>query len=241
MTGQLAAQAPTRVTGSSSGLWVQFYGNYHVASRWAILAGAQLRRADFVSEAEQTWLQLGLAYDATKGGGVTVGAGYIYLHTYPFGAFPVAADFPEHRAWQQLGITSGLGRVGLQQRFQLEQRWIATVATRPNGDEVVEDWRFSWRARSLFRATIPFRKRPIGNGDLYAALVDEVFVAFGSNVGTNLFNQNRASALLGWQVGHGVRVETGYMNQIVSRGINGNEIEIHHVLVVALYHSASLR
>jgi hypothetical protein len=25
----------------------------------------------------------------------------------------------------------------------------------------------------------------------------------GSNVGANLFNQNRAYALLGWQVGHG--------------------------------------
>jgi hypothetical protein len=236
----LAAQAAPRVTRSSSGLWAQFYGNYLVASRWALLAGAQLRRADFVSEAEQIWLQLGLAYDATKGGGVTVGAGYIYLHTYPFGAFPVATDFPEHRAWQQLGITTGLGRVGLQQRFQLEQRWVASKVTRPDGREVVEDWVFSWRARSLFKATVPFRKRPIGNGDLYAAFVDEVFVAFGSNVGTNLFNQNRASALLGWQVGHGVRVETGYMNQIVSRGTNGNEIEIHHVLIVALYHSAKL-
>lgn len=71
MTAPLAGQAPTRVTGSNSSLWAQFYGNYHVASRWALLVGAQLRRANFASEAEQTWLQLGLAYDVTKDGGVT--------------------------------------------------------------------------------------------------------------------------------------------------------------------------
>jgi hypothetical protein len=31
------------------------------------------------------------------------------------------------------------------------------------------------------------------------------------------------------------------MNQILAKGVNGNEIEINHVLIVALYHSASLR
>lgn len=241
MAAPLAAQAPARVTGSNSGLWAQLYGNYHVASRWAIVAGAQLRRANFVSEAEQTWLQLGLGYDVTKGGGVTVGAGYIYLHTYPYGVFPVAADFPEHRAWQQLVINSGLGQAKLEQRFQLEERWIAQVATEPGGKAVADGRVFSWRARSLFRATIPFHKRPIRDGDLYAALADEVFVAFGSHVGTNLFNQNRAYAVLGWQVGHGLRAETGYMNQIVAKGADGNEIEIDHVLLVTLYHSANLR
>jgi hypothetical protein len=240
MTAPLAAQAPTRVTGSNSGLWLQYYGNYHFTSRWAIVAGAQLRRANFASEAEQTWLQLGLGYDVTKGGGVTVGAGYIYLHTYPYGVFPAPTDFPEHRAWQQLVINTGLGQTKLEQRFQLEERWIAEVATQPDGEEFVEDWVFSWRARSLFRATIPFHKRPIRNGDLYAGLADEVFVVFGSNVGTNLFNQNRAYAVLGWQISHGLRVETGYKHQIVAKGTDGNEIEIDHVLLVTLYHSASL-
>jgi hypothetical protein len=241
MTAPLAAQAPTRVTGSNSGLWLQYYGNYHVASRLAIMAGFQLRRANFVSEAEQTWLQLGLGYDVTKGGGVTVGAGYIYLHTYPYGVFPEAADFPEHRAWQQLVINSGLGQTKLEQRFQLEERWIAQVVTGAGGEAVADGRVFSWRARSLFRATIPFHQRPIRDGDLYAGLADEVFVAFGSNVGTNLFNQNRAYAVLGWQAGHGLRVETGYMNQIVAKGDDGNQIEIDHVILVTLYHSAKLR
>jgi hypothetical protein len=227
MTASLAAQAPTRVTGSNSGLWLQYYGNYHFAPRWALAVGGQLRRANFVSEAEQTWLQLGLGYDATKGGGVIVGAGYVYLRTYPYGVFPAATDFSEHRAWQQLTLNSGLGQVKLEQRFQLEQRWIADV--------------FSWRARSLFRGTIPFHKRAIRPGDFYAALADEVFVGFGSNIGLNLFNQNRASVLLGRQFGGGFHIETGYMNQIVAKGANGNEIEINHVLIVALYHSANLR
>jgi hypothetical protein len=190
------------------------------------LVGGQLRRAEFVSEAAQTWLQLGLAYDVTKGGGVTVGAGYVHLQTYPFGAFPAATDFPEHRAWQNLVMNTRLGQVGLQQRFQLEQRWIASVP--------------SWRARSQLQATIPFRGQPIGDGDLYAVLADEVFVAFGSNAGNNHFNQNRAYVLLGWQLRHGLRVQTGYLNQIVANG-SGSQIAINHVMVVSLNHSATLR
>jgi uncharacterized protein DUF2490 len=236
----LEAQGPSRVTRSGSGLWAQYYGNYHFASRWAFLVGGQLRRAQFASEAAQTWLQLGLAYDVTKGGGVTVGAGYIHLQTFPFGAFPAPTDFPEHRAWQNLVINTRLGQVGLQQRFQLEQRWIGNVASRPGGEEFVKAWVPIWRARSQLQATIPFQKQPIGDGDLYAVLADEVFVAFGSNAGTNLFNQNRVYALLGWQLGHGFRVQGGYLNQIVANG-SGSQIAINHVMIVSLYHSATLR
>jgi hypothetical protein len=113
--------------------------------------------------------------------------------------------------------------------------------TGPGGEEVADGRVFSWRARSLFRATIPLHKRPIRDGDLYAGLADEVFVAFGSNVGPNFFNQNRAYAVLGWQAGHGLRIETGYMNQIVAKGADGNQIEIDHVVLVTLYQSAKLR
>jgi hypothetical protein len=236
----LQAQGPARVTRSGSGLWTQFYGKYHFTSRWAVLVGGQLRRANFASEAAQTWLQLGLGYDVTKGGGVTVGAGYVYLHTHPYGAFPAATGYPEHRAWQQLAINTPLGLVGLLQRFQLEQRWIGNVTVRPDGKEFVSAWVPSWRARTMFQATIPFQRRPIGDGDLYGVVADEVFVAFGSNAGPNLFNQNRAYAMLGWQLRHGLRVQTGYMNQIVANA-SGNQTAINHVLVVSMSHSASLQ
>jgi hypothetical protein len=215
---------------------LQFYGTYHVAPRWSFQANGQLRRANFAAEAEQLWLMFGVNYDVTQGGGVNVGAGYIYLRTSPYGVFPSPTTFPENRIWEQLVINSKLGLVGLEQRFQLEQRWVSATSTQPTA----QGWVFSWRARGLFGATIPFHKRPIRPGDFYAALSDEIFIAFGSNV-TSLFNQNRAYVQLGWQASASVRLLGGYLNQIVAKGSTGNETEINHVLVLSFYHSASLR
>lgn len=235
----LAAQTPERTIRSNSGAWVQAFGDYHVAPRWAVLVEGQLRRADLVSDANQELLRMGLSYDATKSGSVRLGAGIARVYSFPYGDFPIANDTRERRVWQQLILNMNVANVGLQQRFRLEQRWIGDVVTAPDGDERVDSWPFRSRARSQFRATIPFHQRPIRTGDFYAAVGDELFVGFGSRVGTGLFDQNRAYAVLGVQPRSGLRVEAGYLNVTIARA-NGSNVEVNHLLLLSLFHTASL-
>jgi hypothetical protein len=235
---RLDAQSP-RTTRANSGIWLQAFGDYHVAPRWAILTEAQIRRANFASEANQTLGRLGVNFDVTRSGSVRLGAGYLFAQSHPYGAFPAPNSFPEHRVWQQLILNARLGQTALQQRFRLEQRWVGQVATAPSGDAFVDHWVYRGRARAQFRATIPLRGRPVQSGDLYVAVADEVFVSFGENVGTNLFDQNRAYAVLGLQLRRGLRIEGGYLNVTAAKA-NGSNLEVNHILLVSLYHTADL-
>jgi len=52
----------------------------------------------------------------------------------------------------------------------------------------------------------------------YVAVYDEVMIGFGKNVGENIFDQNRIGVLLGYKFNDLLRVEGGYLNQIVQLG-----------------------
>jgi hypothetical protein len=52
------------------------------------------------------------------------------------------------------------------------------------------------------------------------------FCCFGQNVNANVFDQNRIGVLLGYRFNKHIRLEAGYLNQIVQFGrqINGQAV-----------------
>jgi hypothetical protein len=72
---------------------------------------------------------------------------------------------------------------------------------------------------------------------------DEFFAAFGKNVPTNVFDQNRAFAGLGIQLPKLGRLELGYLNQLINKGYFANAVtqkvvnkrEQNNILSIALY------
>ncbi|HRE58971.1 MAG TPA: DUF2490 domain-containing protein, partial [Candidatus Kapabacteria bacterium] len=52
----------------------------------------------------------------------------------------------------------------------------------------------------------------------YIALYDELFMGFGENVNANIFDQNRIGVLLGYRFSPLLRIEGGYLSQIVQFG-----------------------
>jgi hypothetical protein len=74
-------------------------------------------------------------------------------------------------------------------------------------------------------------------------MMDEYFASFGTNVTTNIFDQNRAFVGLGYVLPKVGRLEVGYMNQTINKGIAYDDVdsrilskrEVNHTLSVALY------
>lgn len=57
-------------------------------------------------------------------------------------------------------------------------------------------------------------------------MYDELFIGFGKNVNANVFDQNRVGLLLGYKFNQKVRLEIGWIHQIVQFGreINAQNI-----------------
>ena len=231
------AQEGERTTVDQGHAWLTYAGEHPLrrGSPTALYLEAQVRRADLGEEWQQLLFRAGVT--RALGAGVRAGVGYAHVTTHAYGELPAAADFPEHRAWQQLSLSHGVGRVGMAHRYRLEQRWVGRTGTDAADPERVTEWRYSNRARYLARGTLPLRREPRGAPYLYGA--NEVFVSFGDNVQMNRLDQNRLMLGVGVPLASALRAELGYLNQYIVKG-SGREFERNHTVQVTLSSSAPL-
>lgn len=80
---------------------------------------------------------------------------------------------------------------------------------------------------------------------MYLSLMDECFASFGSNITTNVFDQNRAFVGIGFVIPKLGRLELGYLNQTINKDYGSvledgenrviSKREVNHTLSLALY------
>jgi hypothetical protein len=70
----------------------------------------------------------------------------------------------------------------------------------------------------MFRIQIPLKGNAINDKTPYLAAYDELFIGFGRNVNENVFDQNRLGFVLGYKINKNIKLEAGYINQILQLG-----------------------
>lgn len=193
--------------------WFAFFLTPKISDKVSAHIEYQWRRTDFVAGWQQSLPRVGLNYKINSN--ITVQGGYAWIHTFPYGdpnITAIAKTFPEHRAYEQVTITAPVGNTTLSNRFRLEQRWIGRFNSLQS--EKPDTYVYVNRIRYMPRIDIPLIK----NKKLYFAAYDEIMIGFGKNVGVNIFDQNRIALLTGYRFNPSIRIEGGYINQIVQLG-----------------------
>ncbi|TGE25278.1 DUF2490 domain-containing protein [Hymenobacter aquaticus] len=192
--------------------WYVYEGDHPLSKRWTLHTEYQWRRTHFLTRPQQQLARLGAAYQLRPR--VQVAAGYTNLITRPYGDFPTAdtgVPFPEHRLYQDVQLSDTLGRVVLEQRGRLEQRWQGQLEE--GQGRRVQRWEYQNRIRYQLSAVLPLQGPRLDAREWYLTGFDEVFLSFGRNVG-KVFNQNRLAGGVGYQVQDNFRLELLYLNQI---------------------------
>ena len=128
-------------------------------------------------------------------------------------------DIKENRIWQQATYSlPTLLNGNLSGRSRLEQRF------RETGDDT------GWRYRQFVRWS-----KPIGDSDFSAVLWDELFLNlnntdWGQRGG---FDQNRFFVGAAWHVNRGVRLEGGYLNNVLDRAVG--DAQVNHNFSISLF------
>ena len=193
--------------------WYVYNGNHQLSNRWQLHTEYQWRRVEFIRSWQQSLARLGLMYKLTDR--VNLSGGYTLFTTYPYGDYPVADQgVPtfENRLYEDIQLSDKLGVLKLTHRFRLEQRWQG-IGDETNPRHIV-GWEYENRARYQIAGELPLKGPTIDDGELYLNFFDELFIGFGRNVGQNIFNQNRISGGLGYQIRDAFRLELNYLNQI---------------------------
>ena len=226
------AQPLARVTAPQQHVWYNYFGNHPVSKRWGLHLEGQWRREGFGQQAMQLLLRPGVNFYLTPN--VTLTGGYGFIQTHQYGEYPAVAAFPEHRFWQQALMRQKLGtRAVMQHRYRLEQRNIGQMQVVPGQEPRRDSWRYENRFRYMARVDFPLTRKN-ERTDLYLCVFDEMFVNFGRNVSANVFDQNRAYLALGKQMSGAMRMEVGYMNQVLQQR-NGRIVELNHTMMVSVY------
>ena len=171
----------------------------------------QWRRDNLISDWQQSLFRVGLNYKVHPQ--VTLHVGYGWIETFPYGEYNLSSlprRFPEHRIYEQLVVTSDVGKTKLLHRLRLEQRWIGRFNSMasPSADFFV----YMNRLRYMPRLEVPIGKK------WYAGVYDEIFIGFGKNVGENIFDQNRVGVLAGYKINKKIKIEAGFISQTVQLG-----------------------
>lgn len=206
--------------------WYMYFGDHKLTPKWGLHTEVQWRRHNIIADPQQLLIRTGINYDLTPAAMFTLGYGYI--ETHPYGDFPAAGTFPEHRIYQQLQLRGSVSRVGLMHRYRLEQRWVKPFGT----TESI----YLNRARYMLKATLPLQGTTIDAKEPFLAVYNEIFVGFGDKVQRNIFDQNRAYAAVGYKISDAATLELGYLNQIVQKA-SGLVFEHNHTLQVSLFYN----
>ncbi len=152
---------------------------------------------------------------------VSINAGCAFAETFPYGDYPSATAFPEHRIFEQVVIKNPVGKMDISQRITLEQRFVGKVVIQNGSKET--NYTFLNRMRYRIRTEIPLNKTNPGKNGWSIVLMDEIFIGSGKNIGANIFDQNRLAVLVGYKLNKSIKIEAGYLNQILQQGKRVND------------------
>lgn len=194
--------------------WYIYNGDHKLSERWQLHTEYQWRRVDLIRTWQQSLARLGLIY--TLSDRVQLSSGYTNFVTYPYGRYPASdqgVPIPENRIYQDIELTDTIGRLQLAHRVRLEQRWLAQLsAVNPRK---VASWEYQNRIRYQLSLTYPLLGLTVDAGEFYLNAFEELFISFGRNVGENIYNQNRLSGGLGYQLNDHFQLELNYFNRIL--------------------------
>ncbi len=199
--------------------WYTYNGDHKLARRWQLHTEYQWRRIDFIRTWQQSLARVGLVYKLTDR--VNVSGGYTQFTTYPYGDYPSAdkgVPVPEHRIYEDIELSDTFGRLGLSHRFRLEQRWLGQPSDAPPPNRRtgrIASWEYQHRIRYQLSATFPLSGPTLDDGEFYLNAFDELFISFGRNVGLNVFNQNRLSGGIGYQIRDNFKLELNFFNRVL--------------------------
>ena len=192
---------------SDAGNWFIYFGNQKINKKWNWHNEVQYRNYNFIGDMNQLLLRTGIGYNLTENNNnILLGYGFINTQKYlPNSNEKVGTN--EHRIFQQFITRQNFGRVFLQHRYRIEERFL------PND--------FQLRFRYFLAMNLPINKKTMEKDAVYLSAYNEIFI----NGKNNLFDRNRLYGAVGYVINKNIKAEAGFMAQTLEQS-NRNQFQI---------------
>ncbi|MFV8268384.1 DUF2490 domain-containing protein [Flavobacterium sp. GT2N3] len=143
-------------------------------------------------------------------------------------------NIPEYRGQQDLTWKFNVSKITVNQRFQVEERFIHNA----NQESLLPGTTFSWRFRYRLQGDYIFWKKE--NQYLKTILSDEIMFNAGNAIAKNTFDQNRIYAALQYGINKNIALELGYLNSYQRRA-NGIDYFNRDIVRFSIFHKIKIQ
>lgn len=171
------------------GVWYILSSNSKISEKFSVQLQTQLRYFEFASELQQFKIRSGVKYRIMEG--LSVGAGYAYFRNDFSYLSETPPDFTEHRIVEDIYLDHSVGKVKVNHRARLENRFIVQ-----NGTTDTRHW-----FRYMGQLVVPFLD--VWSADIY----NEIWLNVGDEP---TFAQNWLGAGLSYQLNELIKTRVGY-------------------------------
>lgn len=212
--------------------WIRYYNQLEINDKWSI--HSEFDNRVFINPIVQNLFVVRVQGRRKFSEQVELGAGFVY--------FSVATqepevnlgfNIPEYRGQQDITWKQNWNKIGLNQRFQIEERFFQNF----DREGLTNGTTFFWRFRYRLQGEYTFWKKE--NHYLKAILYDEIMINTGKNVVNNMFDQNRIYTGLQYGISSSVAVELGYMNSFQQRA-TGVDYFDRNIIRFSIYHKLKI-
>ena len=214
-------------------LWTRYYNQLTINSKWSV--HSEFDNRVFVNPFEENLFLIRMQgrYKINKDLDLGAGVSYFSVATQ----IPeVTNDFrtPEYRGQQDITWKEEFGNFSLNQRFQVEERFIH------NSDKegLLSGTTFFWRFRYKLQGEYSWWKKD--SQYLKAIVYDEIMINAGESIVKNTFDQNRIYAALQYGVSKNIALELGYLNSFQQRA-SGVDYFDRNIIRFTLFHRIKLK
>jgi hypothetical protein len=182
------------------GSWLMIGSDFRISEKWTLHSDVQLRSYYLIANPNQIVLRPGILYQVNKQ--AKIGAGYAFLLTLPFDPKMKSPSGHEHRVWQDLLLRNQIGRLEINHRYRIEERWVFANAST----------RFKFRARYFLQVNLPLNHFEMEPGTFFLYMADEIIL----RTQTDIFGQNRFFGALGFIFCSTISLRGGYLHHYLS-------------------------
>lgn len=213
--------------------WARYQNQLSISQKWSLHTDFDNRI--FINPTEQNSFVFRIQGRYKINNNIEVGAGYAHFSTSTQDPY-ITHDFkvPEYRGQQDITWKQDYGKFTLNQRFQVEERFIHNA----NKEELLPGITFSWRFRYRLQGEFSCWKKDYQY--LKAILYDEVMINAGEDVINNTFDQNRIYAGLQYGINKNIALELGYLNSYQQRP-SGVDYYNRDIIRLSFYHKINMK
>lgn len=213
-------------------LWTRYYNQLELNSKWSI--HSEFDNRVFLDSIVQNLFVVRVQGRRKISEQVELGAGLVYFSVATQDPeVNLGFNIPEYRLQQDVTWKKNWNKIGLSQRFQIEERFFQNF----DSEGLTDGTTFFWRFRYRLQGEYTFWKKE--KQYLKAILYDEIMINAGKKVVYNTFDQNRVYASLQYGINSAVAVELGYMNSFQQRA-TGVDYFDRNIIRLSIFHKLKI-